>query len=573
MSNNLKILNGCVQKYKEENSLEIKDSEIFELFALTQVTKNIDMSFDSISNSIVDGGNDGGIDSVIIRVDNEVVESIGDLEEIDFSNSTVTSVTITQCKTEKSLKEVTIDKLLSSCEVIFNLNKDEKALFERFNPALFEKITILRKAWMDTSVSGGVINIGFNYCCLAAVVEYNTAFQSKTDQLIQLVSSHCANASVDFNCFSCEELIGLYQTRIASRFTLPFKDQPLSTSFGQTGIGYMGTVKLGEYKKFLTHTDGSIKEHIFESNIRDFQGSTIDVNKKIAKTLAENTLSDFWWLNNGITMIAENPNLAGRSLSIDNVQIVNGLQSSYSIFNSHDGSESDERSVLVKVIINNDKDIIDNIIESTNSQNAVSATTLRASDTTQKKMELYFLNHGLYYDRRKNYYKNQSKPAAKIFSIQFAAQAIETIGFDSPHSARTKPTSLIKDDKTYNRIFDESNDFGAYLNCCLILKKTNEYCGLLNTEEKKATSNLKLHLARVATSIILNKTEYTFDDLAQINLDTYDQDLFDEACGILILAVNSYVDKTKGLVNLINMAKSKPFSEQLLSELSNRIGS
>lgn len=77
-------------------------------------------------------------------------------------------------------------------------------------------------------------------------------------------------------------------------------------------------------------------------------------------------------------------------------------------------------------------------------QNPVSPTLLRATGTIQRDIELFFSNNGYYYDRRKNYYKNQGKPATKIFSIQYTAQAIRSIVDDDPHTARARPTSLLK---------------------------------------------------------------------------------------------------------------------------------
>ncbi len=55
MSNNKIILNGCLDQYKRENELKVNDSEIFELFTLTQVTKSSDLTFEDIKDSIVDG--------------------------------------------------------------------------------------------------------------------------------------------------------------------------------------------------------------------------------------------------------------------------------------------------------------------------------------------------------------------------------------------------------------------------------------------------------------------------------------------------------------------------------------
>ena len=44
----------------------------------------------------------------------------------------------------------------------------------------------------------------------------------------------------------------------------------------------------------------------------------------------------------------------------------------------------------------------------------------------------------------KNYYKNQHKPRAQIFSINYLAQAIVSIIDSNPVKARSNPTILIK---------------------------------------------------------------------------------------------------------------------------------
>jgi hypothetical protein len=567
MSNNKIILEGCISQYKKENQLDISESDLFELFVLSQITKNLNITFENIIDSVVDGSGDGGVDSIIIIVDNEVVESFEEIPDLVFSNSTKTNFIITQSKKESGFKEATIDKLIATSTIIFDLEKVGKALEERFNNRLVEKIIILREIWLNTSINGGAIKTDFNYACIAPSLTISPSFKSKISQLKHLILSKCSNSEVSFECFSSEELLKFYQTRKQSRFSLHFKDHPLSTSFNETGIGYVCTVKLGAYKQFLTDTDGNIKDYLFESNIRHFQGATVDVNKKIAKTIAENNFNDFWWLNNGITIIAENPNQAAKMLSVDNVQIVNGLQTSYSIYNSHNGSLDDERSVLVKVIINKDNETIDSIIESTNSQNAVSSTALRATEVTQRKLELFFLNEGYFYDRRKNYYKNLAKPSAKIFSIQFAAQAIETILFGGPHTARSKPTSIIKDDVTYNKIFDPDKNFKIYLNCCLLLKMTNDFWSNIDSNEQKdTTANFKLHLARVATSTILNKAEYSLEDILGLDLNLYTKDIFNSSIALLTSSIKDFLEANPS-VNLINMAKSKPYTDKMFETL------
>ena len=84
MSNNKIILEGCIKIFKESNEIELNESETFEIFSLSQIHKDRNITFENIVSSIVDGGNDGGIDSVMIFIDEQFVESIDEIENFNF---------------------------------------------------------------------------------------------------------------------------------------------------------------------------------------------------------------------------------------------------------------------------------------------------------------------------------------------------------------------------------------------------------------------------------------------------------------------------------------------------------
>lgn len=567
MSNNRVLLEGCLNRFKTENEITLNDSGVFEIFSLTQITKNLGLTYENIQNSIVDGGNDGGIDSIIIMLDDEFVESLDDISDYKFSNKTTSRFIIAQCKKENSFKESPLDKIITTLPELFDLEKNERALLTRFNTELVTLASVVREVWQQTAIGGGTISVDFIYACNAPEIEVNNVFDSKTEQLKTLAKGIFSTPNVNYNNYSAAELLKLYQTHKANRLTLTFKEQPLSTGYQDHGIGYVGTVNLADYKSFLTSESGDIRDDLFESNIRHFQGA-VDVNKKIKETIENISDKDFWWLNNGITIIAESPNQVGKKLTIENVQIVNGLQTSYSIFNSHKGDSFDERSVLVKVIINNNKEAIDSIIASTNSQNPVSATLLRATELTQRNLEIFFYDKGYFYDRRKNYYKNLGKPATKIFGIQYTAQAIRSIVFDDPHTARAKPTSLLKDDKVYKQIFDQKENYNGYLICCLINKKSNDlWLKISDNNSKNKTSNFKLHLAWLVPKMILKKEKVTFSEIADFDISSFDQSVYDDCLKFLLDAIDEY-QESKMDANLINMAKSKDFTTHVLEKLS-----
>ncbi|MDD2576614.1 MAG: AIPR family protein [Bacteroidales bacterium] len=568
-NNNNIILEGCIEKFKNTNEIQLNDSEVFEIFSLTQITKTHNLSYEHILNSIVDGGNDGGIDSILILIDNEPIDSIEDIEELQISDNTYCKFIISQCKKEKSFKEVVIDKLFSTLECLFDLNNDLNNLSARFNPNIIEKTLLIREVWRKTVINGGDINIEFNYVCFSNEIVVNGAFTNKVEQLKDIAKRIFNCQNVSYANYSCNELLELFKKQKTKRLSIVFKDQPLFTNYLNYGNGYIGMVKLKDYKNFLTDENSIIRDDLFESNIRHYQGE-VDVNKGIKASIENVIDKDFWWLNNGITIIANNPQQYGKELSLENIQIVNGLQTSYSIFNTQNRHVEDERSVLVKVIINSDKETIDNIIASTNNQNPVNATLLRATDKIQRDIEIYFENEGYYYDRRKNFYKNLGKPSSRIFSIQNTAQAIKAIILKDPHTARATPTALLKNDKTYKSIFNSNNSYKLYLNCCLIYKSINDhFSNITDKKIKGILSNFKLHLSWIYPRIILNNNNLSQSDIENFNFERIDND-FNTAVNFILDCITRYQTMNPD-ANLINMAKSSDFTEYIGIEIDNII--
>jgi len=333
--------------------------------------------------------------------------------------------------------------------------------------------------------------------------------------------------------------------------------------------GYIGVVSLMDYYNFIVDgEENKIREYLFESNIRHYQGDTADVNEKIAETLKNDLSQDFWWLNNGITIIVSACNIIHKTLCLDDVQIVNGLQTSYTIskFYNPDVNE-DDRSILVKVIRTKKKETIDNIIFGTNSQNPVSATLLRATGEIHRNLEVIFSNKGYYYDRRKNYYKNHGKPANRIFNIQDTAQAVEAILNFEPARARSKPTTLIKEDSSYNKIFNIDN-IESFLNCCLMHQKVKDYIKKMRLpREKSAIKNFTLHSSRILASILTSKSHYSPSDIKNLNTEDLDHEKIQQALELLIDIILVYQNENPD-DNIINVAKSNTFVASIEERLN-----
>jgi hypothetical protein len=186
-----------------------------------------------------------------------------------------------------------------------------------------------------------------------------------------------------------------------------------------TKEGYVGLVKLRDYYEFIKDENGQLADRMLEANVRGFQGN-VTVNNQIKQTLLGNSETNFWLLNNGITVIASKEQTAGHlKLSLIDPQIVNGLQTSRQIFDyfSTKNPTNEERNILVRVIVTPDPTVQDAVIKATNSQTKLPDGSLRTTDPIHHRIEDLFKQADLYYDRRKGVYKDRGKPISKIVSV------------------------------------------------------------------------------------------------------------------------------------------------------------
>lgn len=74
--------------------------------------------------------------------------------------------------------------------------------------------------------------------------------------------------------------------------------------------------------------------------------------------------------------------------------------------------------------------------------------SLRGLDKIQRDIEEFLFEHGWYYDRRKNLYKNQGKPAERIVSIPYLASAVRAIVLGDPAGSQKQRSRQLRDDDT-----------------------------------------------------------------------------------------------------------------------------
>jgi hypothetical protein len=176
-----------------------------------------------------------------------------------------------------------------------------------------------------------------------------------------------------------------------------------------------------------------------------------------------------------------------------------------------------DRSVLVRILVTTDSHTRDQVIRATNRQTSVPVASLRATDDVQRQIEAYFEPKGWYYDRRKNYYSNIGKTPEKIVSIPLLAQAMMSMALSQPNNSRARPSSLLKRDEDYSKIFSSSTPLSIYL---WVAKAQKAIDTFLQSEAASTTApertNLRFHLSMVAAARLFGGRVYAPAQLAKI---------------------------------------------------------
>lgn len=524
MSNNdLILLDTILERSHKAQAPAKKPEEFFELFAAEQVLKDLDLSYEELESGLVAGGNDGGIDGLYVFVNGELVQEDTDLSV--FKKNVVIDVVIIQAKTSKSFEETPIDKLASATRDLFRLDSDLDKLAAVYNDGLRAAVSVMRKAWIFLVDRFPLLQFRYVYASKGDVSKLHPNVRRKSELLEAEVKGLFQQAQYRFEFAGAAELFALARRQPKTTYQLTIAESPISAA---GDVGYVCLVKLRDYVAFLRDESGALHKAIFEANVRDYQGST-QVNTGIQQSLIAKDKEDFWWLNNGVTIVSTKATLAGKSLTLEDPQIVNGLQTSTEVF-SYFGSantQGDERSILVRIIVPKagDPESRDRIIKATNSQTSIPEASLRATDSVHSNIEASLTPFGLFYDRRKNFYKNQGKPAEQIVSIPLMAQSVMSIMLQRPDDARARPSSLLKKDDDYRAIF--SNDFplAMYRICAQTVKRVDEFLRAAVGFDVKDRTNIRFFVAMHAAACAAATNNPGPQQIASLNLDLIDPDV------------------------------------------------
>lgn len=190
-------------------------------------------------------------------------------------------------------------------------------------------------------------------------------------------------------------------------------------------------------------------------------GSSVD---RAIKDSIKNTPKEFWYKNNGVTIICDEFEISGKEVKLKNFSVVNGGQTTYNLFKSKDLNKESDFYLPCKIITvkGDDEDEKNSfsleIAKATNSQKAIKAVDLKANSPEQVRFANAMKSVGIYYQtkRGETIPKEYKEPHLNTDLADTGKLCLAAI-FQLPASSRNKP-SIMYNSEYYNNIFDSDQN-------------------------------------------------------------------------------------------------------------------
>ena len=467
-------------EYLSEKKKDILRGAEFMFYALSNIFR--DKTVEEVEAGIVDSAYKGetfdfGLDAIYITGSKDFIEHVEQLD--DYNEDTKFNIHVFQFKRGTGVSQADLLKFNSGIEKILvneNISDTDNLYFYNRMIALNE---------IKDSIYKNIPASNIKVIChiVFGGIEGNlTSEKILTDELdkinITLRDNGFTNSEIRIT--DCQKLINSAtkgeEIVDIIEYEKTFK-YIKGTDKANKLNGYICIIRGNEIASLVRKYQTSI----FEANIRDYYKRS-ELNSKITKTSSSADEAKFFWsFNNGLTITCNRVDeLPNDKYRLHNLQIVNGCQTSNAIYhavknreridelekklknkekltkreseeisNKKDLQFNDETSLLVKIIETNNDDLIYRITETTNSQTPIKAFSLKANDDIQLLIEKYLNNHGVWYERRLNFYKNKGKK--NIVNIQKLFQLYTSQILFKPSQVKTRPKSMFI--STYEDVF------------------------------------------------------------------------------------------------------------------------
>ncbi|GAA1853737.1 AIPR family protein [Myceligenerans crystallogenes] len=431
-----RVIQSLLEAFQQDQDLtKLPEPEAFEAFAAYCVLSSYHNDPFNPDAYRTGGGNDLGIDAYAVLIDGDLYRDPADVRTaMQQRKRPQVQVVIIQAKTSSKFETKVISDLAENLghlcgagEIPYEVSADVRSLRECLD-AVYEEPARLA----------------------GRLPELHVRYVTTGDQIAEMVRRKARSAeksldrlhrfeATDVRCVNWRELRELYQQATSTvRVDVPVPKQfavPVAPGVEQSFVGLVAAPDL--IRTILDDGTGKLRENLFESNVRAFQGYNA-VNKEIRSTLRDPVKRQrFAVMNNGITIVTRKMDRVGDNFVLDDFQIVNGCQTCHVLFHERD-QLTDQVFVSVHIVHSTDEDVIQGIVAATNQQTPISAEDLSARQDFHKELEDFFAlgqekSRQLFYERRaKQYSERKDVEKTRVVSRTQLSKAYLAMFLDEP---------------------------------------------------------------------------------------------------------------------------------------------
>ena len=392
----------------------------------------LDLEPDKAFECLTEGGGDFGVDAIHAQVLGD-----GDI-----------AITLFQGKYKRKLdgestfSENGIEKLTTACRYLF----DTSVSLQSINPQLRAKVEDIRSCIRD----GAMPRVRVIAC------NNGRKWNQSAQEIIDRFGNH---DQISWQHVNHDILVNVLQKTKPVNDTICLSGKAIveDMDYSQVCVGRVSVSEIARLMK--AHGD-----RLLDRNIRSYLGLHGNrVNEDIRATLVSEKPSDFYFFNNGLTVICNNFfydafQTGNHRINMEDFQIVNGGQTCMTILRTFEELQSQQQHlpenayVLIRIYkLNKDnQDTVSLITQATNSQNPVDLRDLRSNDKIQKQLGMSIKNFGYTYRRQRM--ETTLKPTD--ITTGTAAEAVLAVWRRAPHQAKFYNRDHFG--KLYSSIFTES---------------------------------------------------------------------------------------------------------------------
>lgn len=492
-----RVTEGLVSEFSSSFGIStLPIDKQFEQFATYLCVRKVFHEEFNPADLVFGEGGDGGIDAIAVTINGSLVYDIDDAKEIiETAGQIDVSFNFIQATTSAKMEAAKIGTFGFGVEDFFSdkpkLVQSEglKAAFELMN-FIYSKSAKFR---------GVNPALRLFYVSTGKKLEDTNVETRRDSNVISLIETSLFR-SVTFELVGVDQISKYYsEAKNSIRRVFPFDNKTTIPAIPGVEQAYLGFLPGTVFKSIISDEEGNIVKSIFYDNVRDWLGENNTINQGIQQTLSGDRKPMFVLMNNGITIIARTLSITANNVTIEDFQIVNGCQTSHSIYACRDQVD-DSIKIPVRIISTQDESIISAIIEATNKQTKVENSQFFAITEFSKKLEAYCQTYkdekAIFYERRANQYGFNAPEKARIINQRNLVNSFASMFLDEAHSTTRNHRSL--ESRMGTDIFAQDHELEPYYVAALTFYRI-EYLfrnGRLESKYKPARFNL-IHAAKL----------------------------------------------------------------------------